>query len=254
MLGMLDGKVGIVTGAGQGIGRESALVMAREGARLIVSDIKLAMVEETAHLIVQAGGTALPLKVDVARGEDLQALVELAVQHFGRLDCAFNNAGISGEGALLADFSEEGFDLLMAVNLKAVWRAMKLQIRQMLRQGGGGAIVNTSSVGGLVGKEHLSVYCATKHAVLGLTKSAALEYGAQGVRVNAVCPGVVRTPMVEAVISGTGTSLEDWSKLQPIGRFGTPSEIGEAVAWLCSDRASLVHGHALVADGGLTCA
>ena len=110
------------------------------------------------------------------------------------------------------------------------------------------------AVGGLVGKEHLSVYCATKHAVLGLTKSAALEYGAQGVRVNAVCPGVIRTPMVEAVISGTGTSLEDWSKLQPIGRFGTPSEIGEAVAWLCSDRASLVHGHALVADGGLTCA
>lgn len=253
MAAMLEGKIGIVTGAGQGIGRESALVMAREGAQLVVSDINLAMVEETAHLISQAGGTALPLKVDVARGEDLQALVELAVSHFGRLDCAFNNAGISGEGALLADFSEEGYDLLMAVNLKAVWRAMKLEIKQMLKQGGG-AIVNTSSVGGLVGKEHLSVYCATKHAVLGLTKSAALEYGAQGVRVNAVCPGVVRTPMVEAVISGTGTSLDDWSKLQPIGRFGTPSEIGEAVAWLCSDRASLVHGHALVADGGLTCA
>lgn len=253
MAAMLEGKIGIVTGAGQGIGRESALVMAREGARLVVSDINLAMVEETAHLISQAGGTALPLKVDVARGEDLQALVELAVSHFGRLDCAFNNAGISGEGALLADFSEEGYDLLMAVNLKAVWRAMKLEIKQMLKQGGG-AIVNTSSVGGLVGKEHLSVYCATKHAVLGLTKSAALEYGAQGVRVNAVCPGVVRTPMVEAVISGTGTSLDDWSKLQPIGRFGTPSEIGEAVAWLCSNRASLVHGHALVADGGLTCA
>lgn len=253
MAAMLEGKIGIVTGAGQGIGRESALVMAREGAQLVVSDINLAMVEETAHLISQAGGTALPLKVDVARGEDLQALVELAVSHFGRLDCAFNNAGISGEGALLADFSEEGYDLLMAVNLKAVWRAMKLEIKQMLKQGGG-AIVNTSSVGGLVGKEHLSVYCATKHAVLGLTKSAALEYGAQGVRVNAVCPGVVRTPMVEAVISGTGTSLDDWSKLQPIGRFGTPSEIGEAVAWLCSNRASLVHGHALVADGGLTCA
>lgn len=253
MAAMLEGKIGIVTGAGQGIGRESALVMAREGAQLVVSDINLAMVEETAHLISQTGGTALPLKVDVARGEDLQALVELAVSHFGRLDCAFNNAGISGEGALLADFSEEGYDLLMAVNLKAVWRAMKLEIKQMLKQGGG-AIVNTSSVGGLVGKEHLSVYCATKHAVLGLTKSAALEYGAQGVRVNAVCPGVVRTPMVEAVISGTGTSLDDWSKLQPIGRFGTPSEIGEAVAWLCSNRASLVHGHALVADGGLTCA
>jgi NAD(P)-dependent dehydrogenase (short-subunit alcohol dehydrogenase family) len=254
MAGMLEGKTGIVTGAGQGIGRESARVMAAEGARLVVSDINLAMVEETAHLISMAGGTAIPLKVDVARGEDLQAIVELAVSHFGRLDCAFNNAGISGEGSLLADFTEEGYDQLMAVNLKAVWRAMKLEINQMLRQGGGGAIVNTSSVGGLVGKERLSVYCAAKHAVLGLTKSAALEYGAQGVRVNAVCPGVVRTPMVEAVISSTGTSLDDWSRLQPIGRFGTPSEIGEAVTWLCSDRASLVHGHALVADGGLTCA
>lgn len=253
MGGFLQGKVAIVTGGGSGIGRAAAQIMAREGARVIVSDVRLEMAEETAHQIAQAGGTAIAMRVDVVRGEDLQALVDRAVSSFGRLDCAFNNAGISGEGAFLADYSDAGFDELMNVNLKAVWLAMKLEIKQMLGQGGG-AIVNTASVGGLVGKPNLSVYCASKHAVLGLTKSGALEYGSQGIRINAICPGVIRTPMVEAVMAATASSEDEWSRLQPIGRFGTADEIGETVAWLCSDRASLIHGHALVADGGLVAA
>lgn len=254
MNAMLNDKVIIVTGAGSGIGRASARIMAREGAKVIVSDVRLETAEETAHLIATAGGTVIAAKVDVGRGEDLQALVDRAVAVYGRLDCAFNNAGISGEGVFLADYSEAGFDQIINVNLKAVWLGMKLQIAQMLKQGHGGAIVNTASVGGLVGKPNLSVYCATKHAVLGLTKAGALEYGAQGIRINAICPGVIRTEMVENIIGGNPAAEAEWNKLQPIGRMGSAAETGEAVAWLLSDAASLVHGHALVADGGLVAA
>lgn len=251
---MLQGKVVVVTGAGSGIGRASAQIMAREGAKLIVSDLRLETAEETAHFIAMAGGTVIAAKVDVAKGEDLQALVDQAVAVYGRLDGAFNNAGISGEGVFLADYSEAGFDQIVNVNLKAVWLGMKLQIRQMLKQGNGGAIVNTASVGGLVGKQNLAVYCATKHAVIGLTKSGALEYGPKGIRINAICPGVIWTEMVENIIGGDPAVEAEWHKLQPIGRMGTAAEVGETVAWLFADAASLIHGHALVADGGLVAA
>lgn len=253
MAGTLQSRVVVVTGAGAGIGAAAAQTMAREGARVVVSDIDAAAAEDTAHRIAQAGGEAVAMGVDVSRPEQIDALLELALQHYGRLDGAFNNAGIPGPGVPLAQHDEAHFDALLAVNLKAVWYGMKRQIEIML-PGGDGAIVNTASVGGLVGKPGLSVYCATKHAVLGLTKTAALEYGSRGIRVNAVCPGVVRTRMVDMVIAAQPETESTWGTLQPIGRFGTPEEIGEAVAWLMSPRASLVHGHALVADGGLTAA
>lgn len=253
MQGMLEQKVVIVTGAGSGIGRAAAELMAREGAIVIASDLKLDTVEETAHRIAAAGGRALAVRTDVSKLAELDALHDLAIAEFGRLDGAFNNAGIPGPGVALADHEETAFDALIAINLKAVWYGMKRQIELMLPRGGG-AIVNTASVGGIVGKPGLSVYCATKHAVIGLTKTAALEYGSRGVRVNAVCPGVIRTPMVDQVIAGQPGAEEEWNKLQPIGRMGTPEELAETVAWLMSPRASLVHGHALVADGGLTVA
>lgn len=253
MQGLLDQRVVIVTGAGSGIGEAAARLMAREGARVVASDIDAAAAEDTAHRIVQAGGDAVAIRADVSQLEHIDAVLDLAVRHYGRLDGAFNNAGIPGPGVALADHDEAAFDALVAINLKAVWYGMKRQIALMLPQGDG-AIVNTASVGGIVGKPGLSVYCATKHAVIGLTKTAALEYGSRGIRVNAVCPGVVRTPMVDTVMAGQPGAEDIWSKLQPIGRFGTPDEIGEAVAWLMSPRASLVHGHALVADGGLTVA
>jgi len=253
MAGTLQSRVVVVTGAGSGIGAAAARTMAREGARVVVSDIDVAAAEDTAHHIAQAGGEAIAMRVDVTRLEQIDALLELALRHYGRLDGACNNAGIPGPGVPLSEHEEAQFDALLAVNLKAVWYGMKRQIEIMLPRGDG-AIVNTASVGGLVGKPGLSVYCATKHAVLGLTKTAALEYGSRGIRVNAVCPGVVRTRMVDAVIAAQPETEQTWGTLQPIGRFGTPEEIGEAVAWLMSPRASLVHGHALVADGGLTAA
>lgn len=250
---LLAGKIAIVTGGGSGIGKSAAEIMAREGATVVVSDIKLQAAEEVAHGIERTGGRALAVRTDVSKLAELDALMELSVGKYGRVDCAFNNAGIPGEGLSLCDHSEAGFDALVNVNLKAVWYGMKLQIQQMLAQGGG-AIVNTASVGGIVGKTGLSVYCATKHAVIGLTKTAALEYGSRGVKVNAICPGVIRTTMLDTVMAATPGAEAEWMKLQPIGRLGHPDEIGEAVAWLLSDRASLVHGHSLVADGGLTVA
>ncbi|MCX7169873.1 MAG: glucose 1-dehydrogenase [Proteobacteria bacterium] len=250
---ILAGRIAIVTGGGAGLGKAACEIMAREGATVVVSDINLGTAEEVAHLIESTGGRAIAVKTDVAKLADIDALMGLTVKTYGRVDCAFNNAGIHGEGVALADYSEAGFDSMIAINLKAVWYGMKLQIRQMLSQGGG-AIVNNSSVGGLGAKPGLSVYCASKHAVLGLTKAAALEYGSLGVRVNAVCPGVVRTPMLESLMKALGGTPEieaAWRNFQPIGRFGTPDEIGEVVTWLLSDRASLIHGHALAADGGM---
>ncbi len=249
---LLDNKIITVTGAATGIGEGSARVIAREGATVIVSDIDLKGAEETAQRIVAAGGKAIAVRTDVSKAEEVQALVDLALKEYGRLDGAFNNAGISGPSTPLIDYPDADFDKVQSTDLRSVWLCMKAQIRQMLKQGGG-AILNTASIGGLVGKPQISAYIAAKHGVIGLTKTAALEYGSQGVRINAVCPGVIRTPMLDALIKGGQMGTEEqWNSLQPIGRLGTVEEIGELAAWVLSDRASLLHGQSIAMDGGFT--
>lgn len=251
MAGRVAGKVALVTGGGSGIGRAAALAFAREGAKVVVSDVVIDGGEETVRLIKAAGGQAVFVKADVARPAEVDALIARVVDTYGRLDCAFNNAGIEGTMAQTADCSEENWDRTIAINLKGVWLCLKAEIPQMLKQGGG-AIVNTASVAGLVGFAGLPAYVASKHGVVGLTKSAALEYAKQGIRVNAVCPGVIRTPMVERLFRDNPAAGETIAAMEPVGRMGTPEEIAEAVVWLCSDAASFVTGLAMAVDGGLT--
>lgn len=249
---LLENKIVIVTGAGAGIGQGSAHVLGREGATVIVSDINLANAEETAQQIIAQGGKSIATRTDVSSKEEVDALIKLAIDRYGRLDGAFNNAGIPGPTTLMADYADQDFDKIIATNLKSVWLCMKAQIRVMLSQGQG-AIVNTASVGGIVGKPGISAYIAAKHGVVGLTKTAALEYGSKGIRINAVCPGVIRTAMVDYMInSGQMGTEADWNNLQPIGRMGTPEEIGAYVAWALSDRASLLHGQSIALDGAFT--
>jgi NAD(P)-dependent dehydrogenase (short-subunit alcohol dehydrogenase family) len=193
------------------------------------------------------------VKTDVSIQEDVQRMVDLAIKEFGRLNGAFNNAGISGATAPILDYPNEQFDLVMETNLKSIWYCMKAQIEVMLKQEDKGAIMNTASVGGIVGKPGISAYIASKHGVIGLTKTAALEYGKEGVRINAVCPGIIRTAMLDSLIkSGQMGTEADWNSLQPIGRLGTTEEIGELVAWVLSDKASLLHGQSIAMDGGFT--
>lgn len=251
MAGQFDGKVALVTGAGSGIGRASALAFAREGAKIVVADIVVEGGEETVRMIKAAGGEALFAKADVSEAAEVQALVKSAVQTYGRLDYAHNNAGIMGAMAPTADCTEENWDRLMAINLKGVWLCMRYEIPQMRKQGGG-AIVNTSSAAGLVAFPTLSAYVASKHGVAGLTKTAALEYARASIRVNAVCPGFIRTPMVEPFAAGAPEAEAQFLGTLPIGRAGTPEEVAEAVVWLCSDAASYVTGHAMLIDGGMT--
>ncbi len=250
MADLLKEKVALVTGGGSGIGRASALAFAREGARVVVADVAVEGGEETVGLIKKAGGEALFVRADVTQSAEVEAMVQRAVSAYGRLDCAFNNAGIEGTPAPTAECSEENWERVLAVNLKGVWLCMKHEIPRMLRQGGG-AIVNTASVAGLVGFQNMPAYVASKHGVAGLTKTAALEYARQGIRVNAVCPGVIRTPMIERFMGKGGQTEEELSALEPVGRLGAPQEVAEAVVWLCSDAASFVTGHTLVVDGGL---
>ena len=250
MAGLTEGKVALVTGAGSGIGRATALVFAREGAKVVVSDIVVEGGEETVQQIKAAGGEALFVKADVSKAADVGALITQTVETYGRLDCAFNNASIEGGVKPTIDCTEEEFDRTIAVNLTGVWLCMKYEIQQMLSQGGG-AIVNTASVAGLVGFPGLPDYVASKHGVLGLTKTAALEYAKSGIRVNAVCPGVIQTPMVERGAQLSPGFDELAVSMEPVGRFGQPAEIGEAVVWLCSDAASFVTGHPMTVDGGL---
>jgi len=249
MEGMLAGKVALVTGAAAGIGRASALVFAREGARLVVSDVDERGGRETAEQIVAAGGEALFVRADVSRDDDCVALVRAAVERFGRLDCAFNNAGIEGRLASTTECEDENWRRTIAVNLTGTWLCMRAELRQMLAQGGG-AIVNMSSVAGLVGFADLPAYVASKHGVIGLTRTAALEYAKQNVRINAVCPGVIRTAMIDRVTGREPARERAFVAMEPLGRMGEPSEVGEAAAWLCSPRASFVTGHALAVDGG----
>ena len=251
MPGSLENKVALVTGAGSGIGRASSLILAREGAKMVVSDIDASGAEETLSLIKERGGDGVFVHADVSKSNDVQELISRAVSTYGRLDCAYNNAGIEGYmSGRLHEYPEETWDRLVDINIKGVWLCLKYEIPQMLEQGGG-AIVNTASVAGLVGSRLLSAYVASKHAVVGLTKAAALEYAQDGIRVNAVCPGIIDTPMMDRLIAGRETD-EDMHTRQPIGRRGTPAEVAETVAWLCTDAASLVTGIAMAVDGGLT--
>lgn len=246
-----EGKTALVTGGGGGIGRASALAFAEAGARVAVVDVAEAAGRETVQLIEAAGGQAVFIQADVTRAADVEAMVTATVDAFGRIDCAFNNAGIEEEHMRLADCTEAVFDRIMNVNVKGVWLCMKYQLAQMMKQGGG-SIVNTASVAGLVGAPKMSAYSGSKHAVLGLTKSAALEYGRKNIRVNAVCPGVIRTAMFDRAVLADPKVGPSVAQLHPIGRIGEPEEVAAVVLWLCSDAASFVTGHAHTVDGGLT--
>ncbi len=247
----LRGKVALVTGGSSGIGRATALAFAGQEARVVVADVGVDGGEETVSLIRNAGGEATFVKTDVTQAVDIENLINKTVETYGQLDCAFNNAGIAGDLSLTVDCSEEHWNRVISINLRGVWLCMKHEITHMLTQGGG-AIVNTASVVGLVGMIGQIAYVAAKHGVVGLTKTAALEYAKSGIRVNAVCPGVIQTPMVESVINAQPELTEGLLTLEPIGRLGQPEEIAETVVWLCSDAASFVTGHAMASDGGYT--
>jgi NAD(P)-dependent dehydrogenase (short-subunit alcohol dehydrogenase family) len=250
MAGLVEGKVALVTGAGSGIGRATALAFAREGARVVVADVSVEGGEATVRAIEAAGGKATFRRADVTKEDEVQGLIAFSLETYGALHCAHNNAGIEGPRVQLAAYEEEGFDRVIAVNLKGVWLCMKYEILHMLGAGGG-AIVNTSSAAGLIGSSNMPVYSASKHGVIGLTKSAAVGYAGRGIRINAVCPGLIATPMLdrmEAERPGASAAAE---RTIPNRRLGTAEEVAESVVWLCSDRASLVTGHALAVDGGI---
>jgi len=247
----LEGRVALVTGGAAGIGRAAAIAFAQQGAKVAVCDLKRDRGQEVVAAIEREGGRAIFIEADVSRAADVEKVVGAAVKAYGRLDCAFNNAGIEGQLAPTGDCSEENFDRTIAVNLKGLWLCLRQEIQQMLRQGGGGAIVNMSSVAGLVGFANLPAYVASKHGVVGLTKSAALEYATKGIRVNAVCPGVIHTEMIDRITKHDLAAEKQFVDMEPMGRMGTPREIANAAVWLCSEQASFVTGQALAIDGGL---
>jgi NAD(P)-dependent dehydrogenase (short-subunit alcohol dehydrogenase family) len=251
--GRLGGKVALVTGGSSGIGRATALAFAREGARVVAASRNRGRLRETVDLITGMGGDAISVQTDVTETDQVCRMVQRTIDAYGRLDIAFNNAGgyrlVGGKPGLTAELEEEVWDRVLAVNLKAVWLCMKYEIREMLSHGG--VIVNNASNDGLRGSPGMAPYAAAKHGVIGLTKSAAIEYAGQGLRINAVCPGMILTPPVQQHLQDSPEG-EAWAseQLEPIGRFGRPEEVAETVVWLCSDAASYVVGHALVVDGG----
>jgi NAD(P)-dependent dehydrogenase (short-subunit alcohol dehydrogenase family) len=252
MAGILDGKVALVTGGASGIGQATAVVMVREGARVAVADRAEADAAGTVALINAAGGQAIAIGGDVTREADVAAMVARTVAAFGRIDCAFNNAGIAGRavgpaGQRSHELSQEAFDTMLAVNLRGVFLCLKHEVTQMLAQGGGGAIVNTASIAGLIGLATSAHYVAAKHGVVGLTKSTAIEYAQDGIRVNCVNPGYITTPMTEEIVK---TRFDEVMAKVPMNRMGVPEEIAEAVVWMCSDKASFMTGAAQVIDGG----
>ena len=251
MTTQLEGAVALVTGGAAGIGKAAALAFARYGASVAFCDLKAERGEEVAQAIEHAGGRAIFVKADVSRAADVDKLVAETIHAFGRLDCAFNNAGIEGQLGGTAECSEENFDRTIAINLKGLWLCLRREIQVMLGQGGGGAIVNMASVAGLVGFENLPAYVASKHGVVGLTKTAALECATKGIRVNAVCPGVIHTEMIDRVTGSDPAIEQQFVNMEPMGRMGTPQEIAEAAVWLCSPAASFITGQALAIDGGL---
>ncbi|MGA9393047.1 MAG: SDR family oxidoreductase [Candidatus Sulfotelmatobacter sp.] len=245
----LQGKVAIVTGGTSGIGRDTAVLFAKAGAKVVVSGRREPEGQETIELIRSADGEGLFVKADVSKAPEVEALIKKAVERFGRLDIAFNNAGIEGVWVPIVRQTEEDWDRTININLKGVWLCLKYEIRQMLVQGGGGAIVNMGSVVGLIGSAGAAAYSASKHGVMGLTKAAALETARNGIRINAVCPAAVETTMAERLYHAPAVHKYVLS-CHPLGRFGKPSEIAEAVVWMCSDRASFMTGQSLVLDGG----
>jgi|SRR4051812_24587152 NAD(P)-dependent dehydrogenase (short-subunit alcohol dehydrogenase family) len=245
------GKVAFVTGAAGGIGRTTALAFAREGAGVVVADLSEQGNAETAQMIERDGGRSLAVRCDVTRAEDVKAALDRTMDVFGRLDFAFNNAGVEQPLTATADLTEQEWDRIVAVNLRSVFLCMKYEIPLMLASGGG-AIVNTSSGAGVVGIAGQAAYTAAKHGVIGLTKSAALDYARSGIRINAVCPGIIATEMMDRFTGGTAEGQERVIAQEPIGRMGAPEEIAAAVTWLCSDLAGFVIGHAMVIDGGQT--
>jgi NAD(P)-dependent dehydrogenase (short-subunit alcohol dehydrogenase family) len=251
MMQRFEGKVVIVTGGASGIGRATVLAFAREGARVIVADRDASKGEGTAEEVRREGGKAWYHGVDVADSASVRMLVDATLAREGRLDVAFNNAGINISGKSLADVEDADFDRVLAVNLRGVFLCMKYEIRAMLRTGGG-AIVNTASVGAHVGAPQIPAYVASKHGVLGLTRSAAIEYAAAGIRVNAVSPGATATPMLDEWLKDPKV-VEYVKKQAPIGRIAGPEEVARTVLFLASPEASFVAGHALVVDGGMTC-
>ena len=252
MSGKLAGKIALVTGGGGGIGRATCLAFAQEGAKVAVVDVDGAAAVEVAKAVAALGGEAIAIVTDVSRSEQVSAMVEQVVSRFGRLDVAFNNAGIDIEHEPLAKTSEADFDRLMSVNVKGVWLCMKFEIEQMLKQGEGGAIVNTSSIGGLIGAPRQPIYGTTKHAVLGMTKAAAVEYGRKGIRINAVCPGIIRTEMTERAIAREPKRKAYIDQAHPIGRLGEAEDIARSVVFLSSEDAAFILGHSLAVDGGFT--
>ena len=250
MAGILDGKIAIITGAASGIGRATSRIFAREGAKLLLADLQEEGGNETLKMVKDVGASAAFMRVDVAKWSDVETMVATAVKTYGRLDCAFNNAGIDGRGGRIHECTEENWNRVLSINLTGVWLCMKAEIAQMLAQGGGGAIVNTSSVAGISGGAGLPAYIASKHGVAGLTRAGALEYGKHNIRINAVCPGPIRTPMLGKLLRKGPEVEARMARAEPLKRLGEPSEIGETVAWLCSDRASYVHGFPMPVDGG----
>jgi NAD(P)-dependent dehydrogenase (short-subunit alcohol dehydrogenase family) len=243
-------QVAVVTGAASGIGRAAALAFAQSGVKVVLADISVDAGESVAAEIKKQTGVLTSfVKCDVSKSAEVERMVRHAVEHFGRIDYAFNNAGTEGMQATTAECSEENFDRTVAIDLKGTWLCMKYEIPQMLKQGGG-AIVNSSSIAGLVGFPNIPAYVAAKHGVIGLTKTAALEYAKSNIRVNAVCPGVIHTPMVDRFVGGHTEVMQALTAGEPIGRIGEPSEIAEAVLYLCSARASFLTGVALPVDGG----
>ena len=246
-----ENKVALVTGAGSGMGLATAKAFAEAGAAVVLADNREEAAHAAARNLLAAGHKALAVHCDVADEKQVAAMVEQTVASFGRLDAAFNNAGVQSPVAETADASGEEFDRVNAINLRGVWNCKKYELRQM-REQGSGAIVSNSSLGGLVGVAGRGVYHASKHGVLGLTKSAALEYAARGIRINAICPGIIETPMVAGMLTSEAEAMKEMMKDVPVGRLGRPEEIAAAVLWLCSPGASFVIGHALAVDGGYT--
>jgi NAD(P)-dependent dehydrogenase (short-subunit alcohol dehydrogenase family) len=247
---LLEGKVALITGAAGGIGRASALTFAREGAVLVLGDRDADGLAETAALVERQGGDAASAVTDVTSREQVAALVGLAVTRHGRLDCAFNNAGIPGGMQPFAEYSDAQYEQIMEINVRGAWLCTQEEIKAMLA-GGGGSIVNASSGLGMIGAPQVGAYVTSKHAVLGLTRSAALDYPRQGIRVNAVLPGVVDTAMPQQMFAAAPGAMEAIAESSPMGRLARPEEVAEAAAWLCSDRSSYVNGHGLVVDGGI---